>query len=139
MQIILGFERSRYKGMRSTRIKENCTITGFDGKHTENHIRFVLSFFGSHMVHLPDQLVLTCWRADSSSLPTNLIGNRNPALHLLWTLMGEMTMLPTVVTWTYINCNLIGWIRSGLLGRWLVYRTLRRVSRTPLWWRLLRS
>ena len=118
--------------MRSTRIKENCTITGFDGKHTENYVRFILSFLGSHMVHLPDQLVLTCWRAESSSLTANLIGCRNPTLYLLRTLVSEVTMLPIAVTRTHITRNLIGWVRSGLLGRWLVYRALRRVSRTPL-------
>src|SRR6266540_2138572 len=118
--------------MRSTRIKENCTITGFDGKHTEDHVRFILSFLGSHVVHLPDQLVLTCWQVDSSSLMASLIGCRNPTLYLLWTLMSKMAMLPTVVTRTHITCNLIGWIRSGLLGWRLVYRTLRRISRMPL-------
>src|SRR6266498_2342402 len=66
MQIILGFERSRYKRMRSTRIKENCTITGFDGKHTENHVRLILSFFSRHMVYSPDQLVLSSCRAELS-------------------------------------------------------------------------
>src|SRR6266540_2927636 len=115
-QAILSYEGSRYKRMRSTRIKENCTITGFNGKHTENYVRFILSFLGSHMVHLPDQLVLSCRRAESSFLPTNLIGCRDPTLYLLWTLMGEVTMLPTVVAGTHITCNLIGWIRSGLLG-----------------------
>src|SRR5438132_8633598 len=118
--------------MRSTRIKENCIITGVDGKHTENDVRFIPSFLGSHMVHLPDQLVLTCWRAESSSLTANLIGCRNPTLYLLRTLVSEVTMLPTAVTRTHIACNLIGWIWPGLLGRWLVYRALRRVSRTPL-------
>src|SRR5438105_4043419 len=118
--------------MRSTRIKENCTITGFDGKHTENYVRFILSFLGSHMVHLPDQLVLMCWRAESSSLMANLIGCRNPTLYLLRTLVSEVTMLPTAVTRTHITYNLIGGVGSGLLGRWLVYRALRRVSRMPL-------
>src|SRR5438105_12995365 len=96
--------------MRSTRIKENCIITGFDGKHTENHARFILSFLSSHMVHLPDQLVLTCWRAESSSLTANLIGSRNPTLYLLRTLMSKVTMLPIVVTRTRITCNLIDWV-----------------------------
>src|SRR6266540_3808077 len=137
-QAILSYEGSRYKGMRSTRIKKKCTITGFDGKHTEDYVRFILSFLGSHMVHLPDQLVLSCWGAESSSLTANLIGCRNPTLYLLRTLVSEVTMLPTAVARTHITCNLIGWVKSGLLGRWLVYRALRRVSRTPLGLRGLR-
>src|SRR6266540_99355 len=108
--------------MRSTRIKENCTITGFDGKHTENYVRVILSFLSSHMVHLPDQLVLTCWQAEPSSLTANLIGCRNPTLYLLWTLVSEVTMLPTAVARTHITCNLIGWVKSGLLGWRLVHR-----------------
>src|SRR5436190_19521661 len=119
--------------MRSTRIKENCTITGFDGKHTENHVRLILSFLGSHMVHLPDQLVLSSWRADSSSLTASLNGCRNPTLYLLRTLMRKVAMLPTVVTRINIASRLIGWIGLWLLGWWLVYRTLWRVSRSPLW------
>src|SRR6266508_1068550 len=100
--------------MCSTRIKKNCTIIGFDGKHTENHVRLILSFLGSHMVHLPDQLVLSSWRTDSSSLMASLIGCRNPTLYLLRTLMSKVAILPTVVTRTHITSSLGGWIRLWL-------------------------
>src|SRR5437773_2092296 len=102
--------------MRSTRIKENCTITGFDGKHTENHVRLIPSFLGSHVVHLPEQLVLPSWRVNYSSLTASLIWCRNPTLYLLRTLMSKVAILPTVVTRTNIASSLLGWIRPWLLG-----------------------
>src|SRR5438128_6108942 len=94
MQVILGYEQSEYERIRSTGIKENCTITGFDGKHTENHVRFILSLFGSHMVYPPNQLVLSSWRAELFSLTIDQILCWNSNLHLLGTPTGKVPYCP---------------------------------------------
>ena len=47
-----------YEGMRSTRIKKYCSWVWVDRKHTDHHIRCLLSYFYGHMVDLSSDIVL---------------------------------------------------------------------------------
>ena len=81
------------------------------------------------MMHLPDQLILTSWRTELSSLTISLILHWDSTLHLLGTLIGKVPILPTIETGTYVARCLGCGIWLWLWGLWLSYRALRRVNR----------
>src|SRR6266542_3214259 len=85
--------------MRSSRIKQNGGKTGFNGKHTENHIRLVLVSWGTGRYTLTILLVL------------------HRSLSFLGAVVCQVSMLSTGET----GADVVGHLsRTGLLLLWLL-------------------